>query len=103
MTGRHFIKIIIPAVSMAYAGEEGCSVDLTAKAPCGQDLRKQLQDAATDEMQTLKEDDSDPEVKPALQTEEEYDTLPCKTPAPIKSPEKSQASPPVEDDLGESQ
>lgn len=111
MTGRHFIKIIIPAVSIAYAGEDGCSVDLRAKAPCGQNLREQLQDAATDEMQPLEETEFGSGGQTPLPPEEAYDPIPPrpqkphsmnnKKPAPVKSPEKYQVSPPAEDDFGE--
>ncbi len=112
MTGRHFIKIIIPVLSMAYAGEDGCPVDLTAKAsPCGSALREHLQGTATDEMQYLEETEFDLRGQNSLSPEEAYDPVPPrlekphsmknKKPAETKSPGKSEASLPAEDDQGE--
>lgn len=116
MTGRHFIKIIIPALSMAYAGEGGCQVDLTAKAPCGQEresIKAQIYASATDEMQPLEETEFDSKGQTSLSLEEADDPVPPRPkkphsmknkkpdPAPVKSPGKSQVSPPAEDDREE--
>lgn len=52
----YFICFFLTAV---LAGDDGCSVDLTSSVPCHPDIRKHIEDSATDTMGDLDESHSE--------------------------------------------